>query len=236
MSPYLLSILIAREPLPPGLSGIQISNLRRSALKVLLSGDCVFHANDRCLWWTDALSGLTYAADRSALREYGLATAQQSMPSGRLTSVASRQDFSVRAALVGAGVLTVLFLVGQLIAWRQLTSMVLGDFSNPSVGFFFMITGVHGLHMVGGMFALTRAIKRAFGQTDVGHWRPAYPTALFTGTTCWVFGWWYLVCCSLATTLRFCSDLRIYLTGNRPCRQRHRHQIHLNGPGWTCLR
>ena len=77
------------------------------------------------------------------------------------------KTFWVRAALVGAGVLTVLFLVGQLTAWQQLTSMVLGDFSNPSVGFFFMITGVHGLHMVGGMFALTRAIKRAFGQTDV---------------------------------------------------------------------
>jgi hypothetical protein len=38
--------------------------------------------------------------------------------------------------LVGAGVLTVLFLVGQLAAWQQLTSMVLGDFSNPSVAFF----------------------------------------------------------------------------------------------------
>jgi cytochrome c oxidase subunit 3 len=30
-----------------------------------------------------------------------------------------------------------------------------------------MITGVHGLHMAGGMVALTRAIKRAFGQADV---------------------------------------------------------------------
>jgi len=45
--------------------------------------------------------------------------------------------------------------------------MVLGDFSNPSVGFFFMITGVHGLHMAGGMLALGRAIKRAFEPGDV---------------------------------------------------------------------
>jgi len=72
----------------------------------------------------------------------------------------------VRGALVGAGVLTVLFLAGQLVAWQQLTSMVLGDFSNPSVGFFFMITGIHGLHMAGGMIALVRAISRAFGQSD----------------------------------------------------------------------
>ena len=73
----------------------------------------------------------------------------------------------VRGALVGAGVLTVLFLAGQLVAWQQLTSMVLGDFSNPSVGFFFMITGIHGLHMAGGMIALVRAISRAFGPSDV---------------------------------------------------------------------
>jgi cytochrome c oxidase subunit 3 len=73
----------------------------------------------------------------------------------------------VRGALVGAAILTVLFLAGQLAAWQQLIGMVLGDFSNPSVGFFFMITGVHGLHMAGGMIALTRAIKRAFGQADM---------------------------------------------------------------------
>jgi cytochrome c oxidase subunit 3 len=45
--------------------------------------------------------------------------------------------------------------------------MVLGDFSNPAVGFFFMITGIHGLHMAGGMVALMRAIKRAFTHSDV---------------------------------------------------------------------
>jgi cytochrome c oxidase subunit 3 len=73
----------------------------------------------------------------------------------------------VRGALVGAAVLTILFLVGQLAAWQQLTGMVLGDFSNPSVGFFFMITGIHGLHMAGGMVALSRAMRKAFGQSDV---------------------------------------------------------------------
>ncbi|MEL0136791.1 MAG: DUF6463 family protein, partial [Halieaceae bacterium] len=68
----------------------------------------------------------------------------------------------VKSGLVAAAVLTVLFLAGQLAAWQQLIGMVLGDFSNPSVGFFFMITGIHGLHMAGGMIALSRAIHRAF--------------------------------------------------------------------------
>ena len=73
----------------------------------------------------------------------------------------------VRAALTAAGALTLIFLIGQFFASEQLISMVLGDFSNPSVGFFFMITGIHGLHMAGGMIALCRAIRRAFGQLDV---------------------------------------------------------------------
>ena len=74
----------------------------------------------------------------------------------------------VKYGLVAAAVLTVLFLAGQLAAWQQLITMVLGDFSNPSVGFFFMITGIHGLHMAGGMVALARAINRAFDSDNVG--------------------------------------------------------------------
>ena len=73
----------------------------------------------------------------------------------------------VKSGLVAAALLTVLFLAGQLAAWQQLITMVLGDFSNPSVGFFFMITGIHGLHMAGGMVALGRAIRRAFSNLDV---------------------------------------------------------------------
>ena len=69
--------------------------------------------------------------------------------------------------LIIAFIGTLLFLAGQLAAWKQLTAMVLGDFSNPSVGFFFMISGIHGLHMMGGLVALIRAISRAFGQSDV---------------------------------------------------------------------
>ena len=68
---------------------------------------------------------------------------------------------------MSAGGVAVVVLAGQLEAWQQLSGMVLGDFSNPSVGFFFMITGIHGLHMAGGMVALARAIAKAFGQSDV---------------------------------------------------------------------
>ncbi|MEC8633695.1 MAG: cytochrome-c oxidase, partial [Pseudomonadota bacterium] len=162
--------IASTEPVSPALSGMQISmNSRRSALKVLLSVVTVFF-----LLMIVAYGGRMLYQDWRPVPQIDLLYANTGLlllsslclQAALLLSRAAKTLW-VRATLVVAGLLTVLFLLGQLTAWQQLTSMVLGDFSNPSVGFFLMITGVHGLHMAGGMFALTRAIKRAFGQADV---------------------------------------------------------------------
>jgi cytochrome c oxidase subunit 3 len=54
-----------------------------------------------------------------------------------------------------------LFLLGQLLVWWQLVSAgyVLAD--NPANSFFYMITGIHGLHIIGGLFVLGRTTVRA---------------------------------------------------------------------------
>ncbi|MBB5575704.1 MULTISPECIES: cytochrome c oxidase subunit 3 [Rhizobium] len=69
----------------------------------------------------------------------------------------------LNTALAVALVLAVLFLVGQVLAWRQLVAAgyVLAD--NPSNSFFYMITGLHGLHILGGLFVLGRTTIRAQG-------------------------------------------------------------------------
>jgi len=157
-------------PISPALSGIEIAtNARRSALKVLLSVVTVFF-----LLMIVAYGGRMLYQDWRPTPQINLLWANTGilllsslcLQVALLWSRAGKTQW-VRSALVGAAVLTVGFLAGQLTAWQQPIGMVLGDFSNPSVGFFFMITGVHGLHMAGGMVALSRAIKRAFGQTDV---------------------------------------------------------------------
>jgi|TARA_B110000971_G_scaffold209379_1_gene235465 cytochrome c oxidase subunit 3 len=55
------------------------------------------------------------------------------------------------------------FIVGQLYAWEQL--MAAGTFisNNPASGFFYVMTAVHGLHLIGGLFALGRSVIRVFG-------------------------------------------------------------------------
>lgn len=66
----------------------------------------------------------------------------------------------VRIGLVVGGAFTIAFLCGQLLAWRQLSIMGAFDITNPAVGFFYLITALHGLHLLGGMVAWTRTAAK----------------------------------------------------------------------------
>lgn len=73
-----------------------------------------------------------------------------------------------RPYFVAAGVLTVLFLVGQVTAWQEASaSNNLGP-GSPAFSFFVLLTAVHGLHLVGGLWVL--------GRTSVRIWRHAATT------------------------------------------------------------
>jgi cytochrome c oxidase subunit III len=51
-------------------------------------------------------------------------------------------------------VLGLLFLCGQVFAWRQLAAIGVYIRTNPSVSFFYVFTAAHGLHLLGGVVAL----------------------------------------------------------------------------------
>jgi cytochrome c oxidase subunit 3 len=51
-------------------------------------------------------------------------------------------------------VLGVMFLVGQLFAWRQLAAAGMFLRTNPSSSFFYLLTAAHGAHLIGGIVAL----------------------------------------------------------------------------------
>ncbi len=72
----------------------------------------------------------------------------------------------IRPGLVLAGVLTTAFLVGQYIAWLQLYAAGQTLTANPSNAFFYLLTAVHGLHILGGMYVWVRATVRAYGGRD----------------------------------------------------------------------
>ncbi len=51
-------------------------------------------------------------------------------------------------------ILGLLFLAGQLSAWRQMSNAGLSLASNPASSFFYVFTAAHGLHILGGIAAL----------------------------------------------------------------------------------
>ena len=74
---------------------------------------------------------------------------------------------AMRVGLLAAGAFTAVFLFGQLLAWRQLGSMVHFEVTNPAIAFFYLITGLHGLHLLGGLVAWGRTVSKVWGKFDV---------------------------------------------------------------------
>jgi cytochrome c oxidase subunit III len=60
----------------------------------------------------------------------------------------------VRINLASGGVLALIFLIGQYLAWQAVMEEGFLVATNPSSSFFYLITAVHGLHLSGGLVAL----------------------------------------------------------------------------------
>jgi cytochrome c oxidase subunit 3 len=75
-----------------------------------------------------------------------------------MASNAARQraDVRMRNFLLAGAVLTLVFVAGQLMAWEQLLEAGFYAQENPSIAFFYLFTGLHALHLLGGMWFLTR--------------------------------------------------------------------------------
>jgi len=63
--------------------------------------------------------------------------------------------------------LGLLFVAGQLIAWRQLVAQGVYIASNQASSFFYIFTGAHAVHLLGGVGALLYVSFRKFEKTSV---------------------------------------------------------------------
>lgn len=64
-------------------------------------------------------------------------------------------------------VLGVVFLIGQVVAWRQLVGEGIYLASNPASSFFYIFTGAHALHVIGGVGALLYVAWRNFERAQL---------------------------------------------------------------------
>jgi cytochrome c oxidase subunit 3 len=76
------------------------------------------------------------------------------------------QLLTVKTGLIAGGICTILFLLGQLVAWQQLNAAGLYMTSNPANSFFYVLTAIHGLHLLGGMWVWGRTTTRVLTGAD----------------------------------------------------------------------
>lgn len=98
----------------------------------------------RLLWLSTGLivvSSLTFEIARRALRQ------------GKSTLY---NRWLLLTVMLGLG-----FLAAQLFAWRQLVAQGVYMASNPHSSFFYVLTGAHGLHLLGGILGLDYLLLRS---------------------------------------------------------------------------
>lgn len=72
----------------------------------------------------------------------------------------------LKPGLLVTGLLTTAFLVGQYMAWQQLNASGHYITTNPADAFFYLLTGLHAMHILGGMYVWARATVRVFSGHD----------------------------------------------------------------------
>jgi cytochrome c oxidase subunit 3 len=89
----------------------------------------------------------------------------------------------VRNGLLAAGLFSLLFLVGQVYAWKLMMDAGLYAAGNPANAYFYMFTAVHAAHLIGGMWFLLKALHAAVAEPD----EAALPGRIGLCATYWHF-------------------------------------------------
>jgi cytochrome c oxidase subunit 3 len=74
---------------------------------------------------------------------------------------------TVRKALLVGGFFAFAFMVGQLLAWQQLVEAGYFANTNPANAFFYLITGTHALHLLGGLVAWGRTTIKLLSGSEI---------------------------------------------------------------------
>jgi len=96
-------------------------------------------------------------------------------------------------------VLGIAFLTGQLMAWREMGHRGFFLASSPSSSFFYVLTGLHGLHLAGGVLALLYAAAASFLP------RPLERRRIIIDVTAWYWHFMALLWIYIFALLKFAA-------------------------------
>ncbi len=77
----------------------------------------------------------------------------------------------VRFSLLAGGILTFTFLAGQLLVWREMVALGYFAKANPANAFFYLVTALHGVHLLGGLVAWGRTSAKVRRGRDIAEVR-----------------------------------------------------------------
>ncbi|MCH7817361.1 MAG: cytochrome c oxidase subunit 3 [Proteobacteria bacterium] len=80
--------------------------------------------------------------------------------------VNSDQQKNVMPAFIGGGVFAILFIAGQMMAWNTLQANGYYVNSNPANSFFYLLTGLHALHLLGGLWVWSKSSIRLLSGSE----------------------------------------------------------------------
>jgi len=85
------------------------------------------------------------------------------------TRVAAKnsEQQKVKWGMIAAGAFTLAFIFGQVSAWEELNNAGFYLNSNPANSFFYVLTGLHGLHILGGLWVWTRSTFKVLAGIEV---------------------------------------------------------------------
>jgi cytochrome c oxidase subunit 3 len=77
----------------------------------------------------------------------------------------------IKTGLLAGGVASFAFLAGQLWAWQLLVDLGYYNMANPAIGFFYLLTGLHGVHLLGGLVAWFRTTAKIRAEVEIDQLR-----------------------------------------------------------------
>jgi len=73
----------------------------------------------------------------------------------------------VKWGMIAAGIFTLAFIYGQLSVWVELNNAGYYISTNPANSFFYILTGLHALHILGGLWVWTRSTFKLWSGTEI---------------------------------------------------------------------
>ncbi len=75
------------------------------------------------------------------------------------------REAGVKTGLLLGALLTLAFVYGQFAAWQNMRAAGYFIYNNPANSFFYVLTGIHALHLLGGLWVWSRAGIRVWSGT-----------------------------------------------------------------------